>query len=99
MDEHARHDDALYDVADGSVKVQTGPDEIQEDEEGNGAPNIFLQPAPEGTWEVTTKVNIAQTHEGQQAGLSCPTVGRNDIVKLATSRSRPARPGTSGSSS
>ena len=77
-----RHDDALYDVSDGSVKMQTGPNEIQEDEEGNGAPNIFLQPAPEGTWEVTTTVNIAQTHEGQQAGLLVSDPSGNDIVKL-----------------
>ena len=77
-----RHDDALYDIADGTARVQTGPYEIQEDQAGNAAPNIFLQPAPAGTWEVTTTVNIAQTHEGHQAGLLVSDPTGNDIVKL-----------------
>ena len=71
-----RHDDALYDVADGKAKVQTGAGEIQENR--RGAPNIFLQPVPDGTFEVTTKVKIDHTPEGQQAGP-------------ARSRTRPAR--------
>lgn len=77
-----RHDDALYEISDGTAKVQTSPYEIQEDEDGNGAANIFLQPAPEGTWEVTTTVDISQTNEGQQAGLLVSDPTGNDIVKL-----------------
>ncbi len=77
-----RHDEEFYEIADGKAKVQTGPYEIQESEEGNGAPNIFLQPAPEGTWEITTKVKISHTHEGHQAGLLLSDPTGNDIVKL-----------------
>ena len=77
-----RHDDALYEISDGTAKVQTGPYEIQENEQGEGAANIFLQPAPAGTWEVTTKVSISQTNEGQQAGLLVSDPTGNDIVKL-----------------
>jgi hypothetical protein len=77
-----RHDDGLYEIADGKAKIQTGPLEIQENEQGEGAPNIFLQPAPEGTWEITTKVKISQTLAGQQAGLLLSSPDGNDIVKL-----------------
>ena len=75
-----RHDDSLYEIADGKAKIQTGPLEIQENEQGEGAPNIFLQPAPEGTWEITTKVKIDQTLAGQQAGLLLASPDGNDIV-------------------
>jgi cytochrome c len=78
-----RHDASLYTVADGKVKVQTGPYEIQQNEQGNGAPNIFLQPAPSGTWEVTTKVKIDHTTEGQQAGLLVTDPTGQNLVKLA----------------
>jgi beta-xylosidase len=80
-----RHDATLYTIADGKAKLQTGPYEIQPDTGSNpnpGAPNIFLQPAPAGTWEITTKVKIDQTHAGQQAGLLVADPTGNDIVKL-----------------
>ena len=77
-----RHNASLYTIADGKAKLQTGPYEIQQDEDGNSAPNIFLQPAPTGTWEITTTVKISQTHEGQQAGLLVSDPTGNDIVKL-----------------
>ena len=73
-----RHDDALYDVADGKAKVQTGAGEIQ-----TTAPNIFLQPVPDGTFEVTTKVKIDHTTEGQQAGLLITDPTGQNLVKLA----------------
>jgi hypothetical protein len=80
-----RHDPTLYTVADGKAKVQTGPFEIQPGTGENpnpGAANIFLQPAPTGTWEITTKVKIDHTHAGQQAGLLISDPTGTDIVKL-----------------
>ena len=78
-----RHDASAYTVADGKVKIQTGAGEIQSTDQAGGAPNIFLQPAPEGTWEITTKVKIDHTTEGQQAGLLLTDPTGLNLVKLA----------------
>jgi beta-xylosidase len=77
-----REDTSLYSVSDGSLNVQTGPGEVQ-----TSAPNLFLQPIPEGSWSVTTKVNIehtpGQAGEGQQAGLLLAGEGAQDVIKVA----------------
>lgn len=73
-----REDTQLYSVADGKLKVQTGAGEVQDT-----APNLFLQPIPEGSWSVTTKVKIQHTDEGQQAGLLLAGEGAEDVVKVA----------------
>src|SRR4051794_15647247 len=74
-----REDPSLYSVADGKLKVQTGAGEVQDGDEG--APNLFLQPAPEGSWQATTKVKIDTGAAGQQAGLLLAGPGAEDVVK------------------
>ena len=92
-----RHDALLYEVADGKAKVQTGPHEIQENDDG-GAPNIFLQPAPEGTWEITTKVKI-DARPTRASRPACCSPAPTATTSSSSPTSRRARTGTSGSSS
>lgn len=77
-----REDTSLYSLDGGQLNVQTGPGEVQ-----TTAPNLFLQPIPEGSWSVTTKVNMPHTPgaagEGQQAGLLLAGEGADDVVKVA----------------
>jgi hypothetical protein len=74
-----REDTSLYSVADGKLKIQTGAGEVQDGDEG--APNLVLQPTPQGSWQATTKVKIDTNAEGQQAGLLLAGDGAEDVVK------------------
>ena len=59
--------DGNLEVADGSLVIPTAPADIYD--ATNNAPNIVLQPMPEGAWEVTTKVTGAMYTAYQQAGI------------------------------
>ena len=79
----AREDASLYSVTDGRLRVRTGAGEVQSTETNPGAPNLFQQDVPDGSWTVTTKVNIDHTAEGQQAGLLLAGEGNQDVIKVA----------------
>lgn len=58
-----REDTGTYRVKDGALEIDTTAGEI------NGpAKNLIGQPVPAGTWEAETKINLATTAQGQQAG-------------------------------
>ncbi|WP_211349328.1 PKD domain-containing protein [Nocardioides litoris] len=71
-----RADDSLYDVTGGALELTAGPGEY------NSTPNVITQAAPEGEWEVTTKVTFDPTQEGQQAGLVLAGEGSSGFAKL-----------------
>ena len=65
--EIVREDASGYRVEDGSLVLPT----VRSDLYGaaNGAPNLILQPMPEGPWTTTTKMNFNPTANYQKAGL------------------------------
>jgi PKD repeat protein len=71
-----RQNASLYTVGDGVLSLQAGPGEY------SSAPNIITQPAPDGTWEVTTKLTFDPDEEGQQAGLVVAGAGGSGFAKL-----------------
>jgi PKD repeat protein len=60
----ARENAAGYRVKDGKLEIDGGQGEVQDT-----APNLIGQPVPAGTWEAETRIDLATTAEGQQAGL------------------------------
>ena len=78
-----RENTELYTVAGGRLNLQTGPGEVQAGDAAGEAPNLILQPAPDGSWQATTKVSIPTDTAGQQAGLAVVGPGADDGVKAA----------------
>jgi sugar phosphate isomerase/epimerase len=74
-----RDNPALYGVRDGALHVTTGVGDLWQG--GNNAPNLILQPAPDGTWQATTKVTIDAKAGSEQAALVLYS-GDDDYVKL-----------------
>ncbi|MEO9326257.1 PKD domain-containing protein [Nocardioides sp. C4-1] len=68
----------LMKVEDGKLKLQTGPGELTE-----GSPNLILQSLPEGPYTAVTKMRLATTAEGQQAGLVMHNPTGGGYLKLA----------------
>jgi PKD repeat protein len=73
-----RENPDLYDVADGRLSLQTGPGELTE-----GSPNLILQSLPGGGYTAVTKMTLASTAEGQQAGLVMHNPDNGGYLKLA----------------
>jgi PKD repeat protein len=56
--------DTGYRVKDGKLEIDGGQGEVEDT-----APNLIGQPVPAGTWEAETRIDLATTDNGQQAGL------------------------------
>ncbi|MBE1485117.1 ThuA domain-containing protein [Plantactinospora soyae] len=57
----------LYAVRDGALVLPTSVGDLYGTR--NDATNLVLQPAPSGSWQATTKLNLAAAADYQQAGL------------------------------